>query len=91
VEFSSYLGSYFVNECKYNNHTFASPEAEARALIYNWVPVPTGPITGIKSAYTNIYFFPKDHSSWWAKHAKKDVTLQHRAFKPEQTLDSASG
>jgi len=91
VEFSSYLGSYFVNECKYNNHTFASPEAEARALIYNWVPVPTGPITGIKSAYTNIYFFPKDHSSWWAKHAKKDATLQHRAFKPEQTLDSASG
>jgi gamma-glutamyl hydrolase len=38
VRANSYFSSFFVNECRKNDHKFATPKEEQAALIYNWSP-----------------------------------------------------
>ena len=57
VEFSNYLGRFFVNECKYNGNKFENASAEARLLVANWRSRPTGAVFDINSAYSEITFF----------------------------------
>eukprot|EP00823_Brevimastigomonas_motovehiculus_P007019 TRINITY_DN603_c0_g1_i1.p1 TRINITY_DN603_c0_g1~~TRINITY_DN603_c0_g1_i1.p1 ORF type:complete len:336 (-),score=56.74 TRINITY_DN603_c0_g1_i1:247-1254(-) len=59
IQAMQYLSSFFVNECKRNNHAFASEEEEARALIYNVVPPKSTRDFEPGSQYSMIYFFQK--------------------------------
>lgn len=53
VQASQYLGNFFLEEARKNNHSFASPAEESSALIYNY-PVT---FTQDHSAFTQMYIF----------------------------------
>lgn len=42
IEGMQYLSNFFVSETKKNTHSFRSPEAETKSLIYNYKPTYTG-------------------------------------------------
>lgn len=62
VEFSNYLGRFFVSECKYNPNQFENKTVEAKLLMNNWPARATGKIHGIISAYSEITFFKKRYA-----------------------------
>lgn len=53
VQLSALLSDFFVDEGRRSFHCFEDPEEEAKALIYNYIPVYTASFT----AYQQIYFF----------------------------------
>ncbi|CAM6109411.1 unnamed protein product [Calypogeia fissa] len=57
IEFSNYVGRFFVEECKYNGNSFADEEEESKALIQNWFSYPTGNC----SVFSEVYFFWSPH------------------------------
>jgi gamma-glutamyl hydrolase len=42
---AQYTANFFVNECRNNNHAFSSVQEETAALIYNYAPKFTGPVS----------------------------------------------
>ena len=69
LTFSNYLGRYFVNECKFNRNQFDSEEQLSRYLVSNWPARPTGKLQRIRSAYSEITYFPS-HQPYWIKKAQ---------------------
>lgn len=55
VAANSFTARFFVEEARKNTRAFATPSAEAAALIYNYNPVYTG--TNPVSSFTQCYFF----------------------------------
>lgn len=58
LTFSNYMGRFFAEECKYNKNKFESEDQLSRYLVANWPSLLTGPVHKIKSAYSEITFFP---------------------------------
>lgn len=57
IEANVYPATFFVNQARLNNRTFASADDENAALIYNYAPV-FAPATGLSNLFEQIYFFP---------------------------------
>lgn len=57
VAVSQYTADFFVSRARLSNHSFADPEKEKAALIWNYAPVAT---TG---DFVQTYYFPKDFKS----------------------------
>ena len=74
VEFSNYLGRFFVNECKYNSNKFENATAAARLLMANWRSRPTGPVHSINSAYSEITFFGPSQQ-YGVLHPEEDMSI----------------
>jgi gamma-glutamyl hydrolase len=55
VEANEYIAQHFLSEVRKNNHKFSTPEAEYKALIYNYSPIYSA---SFDSSFTQIYFFP---------------------------------
>ncbi|XP_048385613.1 gamma-glutamyl hydrolase-like [Stegostoma tigrinum] len=51
VEVGWYMANFFVNEARKNWHHFSDEAEEENALIYNYVPVYTGNISGFQQIY----------------------------------------
>jgi len=55
VKANEYVAQYFLSEVRKNSHKFTTPEAEYKALIYNYQPTYS---SSFDSGFTQIYFFP---------------------------------
>lgn len=59
IKLSNYFGRFFVNECKHNKNKFESLEAEDRALLHNWVSIPSSALYRldhkVHTLFTEIY------------------------------------
>ena len=50
-----YVAQFIVDQARQNSHSFASPEAESKALIYNYSPIYT---ESFNSSFEQCYIFP---------------------------------
>jgi gamma-glutamyl hydrolase len=55
VRANEYITQFFLSEARKSTHTFSSPSAEYKALIYNYEPVYS---SSIDPDFTQMYFFP---------------------------------
>nr|XP_043873125.1 gamma-glutamyl hydrolase-like isoform X1 [Solea senegalensis] len=51
VKTTFHIAEFFVGEARKNFHRFESEEEERKALIYNYSPVYTGPVSGFEQTY----------------------------------------
>lgn len=54
IRANEYMAQFFVSEARKSNHMFATPEAEYKALIYNYSPIYSA---SFDSDFTQMYFF----------------------------------
>lgn len=59
LEFTQFLGNYFVKETRKNNQTFPSSETEFNSLIYNFNPV----YSARNTSYEQLYLFRREEAS----------------------------
>lgn len=57
IRAAQYIANFFVDEARHNNQTFATPEEEKEALIYNYCPIYTADLYST-SSFQQCYFFP---------------------------------
>jgi len=55
IEANEYVAQFFLSEVRKNSHKFTTPQAEYKALIYNYEPVYS---SSFSTDFTQIYFFP---------------------------------
>ena len=51
IKLTQYMSNFFVNEARFSQHKFSTPEEEAVSLIYNYSPVYTGNISNFEQCY----------------------------------------
>ncbi|XP_063857573.1 gamma-glutamyl hydrolase-like isoform X2 [Scylla paramamosain] len=56
IRAAQYIANFFVEEARHNNQTFATPEEEKEALIYNYCPIYTADLYS-SSSFQQCYFF----------------------------------
>jgi len=54
---NEYISEFFMSETRKSNHVFVTPEAEYKALIYNY---PVTYSAGFDTSFTEMYFFQKN-------------------------------
>ena len=80
IQFSNYLGRFFVNECKYNKNSFKDEVLLEKMLLHNWVSLPSSALRmtdlSIDMPFSEIYCFDSNRPSSKVPIVRKSLRVQ---------------